>query len=120
MGGEIIMSNFIEIQELLQQKADVYARLQLIPYDGTPEVKVVNGSKYLYIRKRVGSRVTSTYVDVYSEELHQLLLKNAKDAKTLRKQIRQIDKKLNALGYEGNELSARVQQNLDFARVNMK
>ena len=114
------MNSFTEIQELLQQKADCHARLQLIPYDGSPEVKEQNGNKYLYVRKRVGSRLTSVYVDVYSEELHQLLLKNAKDARDLRKKIRNIDKKLNALGYQGNELSVRVMQNLDFARANMK
>ena len=31
------------------------------------------------IRKRVRSRLTSTYVDVYSENLYQLLLRNAKE-----------------------------------------
>lgn len=34
---------------------------------------------------RVCSRLKSTYVDIYSEELHLLLLKNAKDARDLRK-----------------------------------
>ena len=114
------MNTFTEIQELLQQKADYHARLQLIPYDGSPEIKESGDNKYLYIRKRVGSRLTSTYVDIYSEELHQLLLKNAKEARELRKKIRAIDKKLNALEYEGSDLSARVLQNLDFARANMK
>lgn len=112
--------NFFEIQELLQQKADYQARLNLMPYDGTPEVKEQSGKKYLYIRKRVGSRLTSTYVDVYSEELHQLLLKNAKESKELRKNIRQIDKQLVNLGYIDHELPESVIRNLEFARVNMK
>lgn len=115
------MSNtFNEIQELLQQKADCQARLNLLPYDGSPEIKEQGGNKYLYIRKRVGSRLTSTYVDIYSEELYQLLLKNAKEAREIKKKIRHVDKSLAALGYEGNELSQRVIQNLDFARANMK
>ncbi|MDO4545794.1 MAG: cell filamentation protein Fic [Bacillota bacterium] len=114
------MTKFTEIQELLQQKADCNARLQLIPYEGSPEIKENKGNKYLYVRKRIGGKLTSTYVDVYSEELHQLLLKTTKDARDLRKKIRLIDKKLNELGYEGNELSARVMQNLEFARANMK
>ena len=33
------MSELDKIQELLHQKADLQARLQLIPYDGTPEIK---------------------------------------------------------------------------------
>ncbi|MBQ6862674.1 MAG: cell filamentation protein Fic, partial [Clostridia bacterium] len=65
------MNNYPQIQELLQQRADLLARLQLLPYDGTPEIKENQSGKYLYIRKRVGSRLTSTYVDVYSEELYQ-------------------------------------------------
>ena len=28
-----------EIQELLRSRADLYARLKLMPYDGTPEIK---------------------------------------------------------------------------------
>ena len=60
---------YSDIQELLQQKADCQARLKLLPYDGTPEVKERGENRYLYVRKRVASRVTSTYVDVFSEEL---------------------------------------------------
>lgn len=51
---------------------------------------------------RVCSRLKSTYVDIYSEELHLLLLKNAKDARDLRKKIRSIDKRLTLLGYQEN------------------
>lgn len=113
-------ANYSEIQELLQQKADIQARLNLMPYDGTPEIKEQNGSKYLYMRKRVAGKLTSTYVDVYSDELYQLLLRNAKERKDLNKSIRKINKELVSLGYEDKELSPRVMQNLDFARANMK
>lgn len=113
-------ANYSEIQELLQQRADIQARLNLMPYDGSPETKEINGSKYLYVRKRVAGKLISTYVDMYSEELFQLLLKNAKERKDLNKSIRKINKELLNLGYEDKELSARVLQNLDFARANMK
>ena len=111
---------YSKIQELLHQKADFQARLNLIPYDGTPEIKDRDGQKYLYIRKRVGSRLTSTYVDSYSDDLYQLLLRNSRDARELRKNIRRVEKELAALGYEETELSPRVMLNLDFARANMK
>ncbi len=113
-------NSYSTIQELLRRKADLQARLKLIPYDGSPEVKERGEQKYLYIRKRMGSRLTSTYVDAYSEELHQLLLRNARDAKELRKQIRKAEKQLAALNYEETELPPRVLLNLDFARANMK
>lgn len=113
-------ANYVEIQELLQKKADFQARLKLISYDGTPEIKEQGGAKYLYIRKRVAGKLTSTYVDVYSDELYQLLLRNAKEARELKKAIRKIDKELVKRGYEDKELPIRVLQNLDFARANMK
>lgn len=113
-------NTYSRIQELLHQKADFQARLNLIPYDGNPEIKDRDGQKYLYVRKRVGSRLTSTYVNNYSDELYQLLLRNAREAKDLHKQIRKVEKELASLGYEETELSARVMLNLDFARANMK
>lgn len=113
-------ANYSEIQELLQKRADYQVRLNLMPYDGSPEIKEQRGSKYLYIRKRVAGKLTSTYVDAYTEELYQLLLRNAKESRELNKAIRKINRELVALGHEDKELSARIFQNLDFARANMK
>lgn len=114
------MSELDKIQELLHQKADLQARLRLIPYDGTPEVKIKGDKQYLYVRKRVGGHNTSTYVDVYSDTLHQLLLRNSRERRELEKQLRQVNRELLALGYTDEDLTPRVQQNLDFARANMK
>lgn len=113
-------NTYAQIQELLHQKADYQARLNLIPYEGNPEIKDQGGQKYLYVRKRVGSRLTSTYVDIYSDTLYQLLLRNAREARQLRKQIRQVEKELADLGFEEAALPPRVMLNLDFARSNMK
>ena len=112
--------SFTIIQSLLQEKADYQARLNLIPYDGSPEIKENKSGKYLYIRKRINGKLTSTYVNVYSDDLYQLLLRNTKEARELRKQIRRIDKELAANGYVEEDLSADVILNLDFARANMK
>ncbi len=112
--------NFDEIRLLLQKKAEYQARLNLLSYDGTPEVKEQSGSKYIYLRKRVGSRLTSTYVGTYSDDLYQLLLRNAKEAKELKKLIRHTEKQLSELGYTDSEIPLRVQQNLDFVRANLK
>ena len=112
--------SFNIIQDLLQARADYQARLNLIPYDGTPEIKENSSGKYLYVRKRIGGRLTSTYVDIYSEELYQFLLRNTKEARELKKQIRRVDRELATNGYVGDELSTDVITNLDFARANMK
>ena len=109
-----------EIQELLRSRADLHARLNLMPYDGTPEIKERGDGKYLYIRKRVAGKLTSTYVGVYTEELYNLLLRNARETREIRKLLRNIEKQLAAAGYSDDELPADVTNNIAFARVNMK
>lgn len=112
--------NFKNIQDLLRFKAELQARLNLIPYDGTIEIKEVSNKKYLYIRKREFSKVKSIYVGAYSDELHTALLKQVKDAKEIKKKIKLIEKELTKLGYTQDELPNEVILNLDFARANMK
>ena len=111
---------YMEIQELLQQRADLQARLKLLPYDGTPEIKENASGKYLYVRKRVAGKLTSTYVDVFSDELYAALLRYTREARELRKGVRRIEKRLAELGYATEELSDKVILNIDFARANMK
>ena len=115
------MENLVaKIQELLNRRAELQARLNLLPYDGTPEIKTISNKRYLYIRKRELDKVKSTYVGEYSEELYNTLLRNNVEAKAIRKEIRRIEKELALLGYKEEELSDRVVLNLDFARSNMK
>lgn len=112
--------HFNEIQELLRKKADLNARLNLMAYDGTPEIKQNNNGKYLYIRKRVAGRLTSTYVGIYTDELYNLLLKNAQEARKIKKELRRIEKRLATLGYSEDVLPTEVINNILFARANMK
>ena len=114
------MNNFNNIQELLRKKADLQTRLNLIPYTGTPEIKENKSGKYLYIRKREFGKLTSRYVDKFSDELYQALLRYTKEARELQKSIRQIEKELALLGFVSSELASDVLLNLDFARANMK
>ena len=109
-----------EIQELLRRRADLNVRLNLMPYDGTPEIKERGDGKYLYVRKRVVCILTSTYVGVYTLVQYNLLLRNAREAREIRKSLRSIEKQLAAVGYSEDELSADVISNIAFARANMK
>lgn len=119
-GGETMAVQYSEIQELLRSRADLHARLNLMPYDGTPEIKERGEGKYLYVRKRVAGKQTSTYVGAYTEELYNLLLRNAREAREIRKSLRSIEKQLAAAGYSEDELSVDVINNIAFARANMK
>lgn len=113
-------AKYNEIQELLRSRADLNARLNLMPYDGTPEIKERGNEKYLYVRKRVAGKQTSTYVGAYTEELYNLLLRNAREAREIRKELRSVDKQLANAGYSEDELSSDVINNIAFARANMK
>ena len=109
-----------EIQELLRSRADLHARLNLMPYDGSPEMKERGDGKYLYVRKRVAGKLTSTYVGIYTEELYNLLLRNAREIHEIRKELRRIEKKLADAEYSEEQLSVDVMNNISFARANMK
>ncbi|MCQ5120670.1 Fic family protein [Massilicoli timonensis] len=109
-----------EIQELLRTRADLQTRLRLLPYDGTPEIKKQGSGTYLYVRKRTAGKLTSIYVGTYTEELYNLLLRNAREAREIKKEIRNIEKQLAAVGYVEDGLTADVINNIAFARAHMK
>ncbi|MCD8156685.1 MAG: Fic family protein [Clostridiales bacterium] len=68
----------------------------------------------------MADKLTSTYVGPYTEELYNLLLRNARDARVIRRELRRVEKQLAAAGYSEDELSAEVMENIAFARANMK
>ena len=113
-------ANYDEIKELLKKRADLRIRLRRMPYDGSPEVKERSGFKYLYVRKRVLGKLTSTYVGVYNKELYNLLSKNAVEIREIRKKLKQIEKQLTSLGYSDDKLPIDVANNILFARANLK
>jgi prophage maintenance system killer protein len=112
------MSNIEQTQSLLKSRADIKTRLDLFPFKGTPEVKEINEKKYLYVRRRVLNKVTSKYVGPYSEELHNLLLRNNEEQKRLNRELRSINKQLALLGYEDKELNPNVVLASEYARAN--
>ncbi len=115
------MENIVAtIKTLLVKRSELQARLNLLAYDGTPEIKTISNRKYLYVRKRVLDKAKSVYVGDYSDELYNVLLRNNEEAKALRKEIRAIDRQLAALGFAEKDLSPQVILNMEFARANMK
>lgn len=114
------MDNFSRIQELLNKRGECQARLNLLPYDGTPEIKTISDKQYVYIRKRVLNKIKSTYVGEFSSTLYNQLLKNNIESKQLKKDIRLINKELAELGYVENEISNEVTLSIEFAKTNIK
>lgn len=109
------MEEKIEIMNLLQNKQLLEHELQTLAY-GSVEIRENNSNKYIYVHYREDGVALTKYVGEYSNELYNLVLNNSIKAKEIKKQIREITKKLKQLNYTEEELSEKVEQNIDFAK----
>ena len=104
-----------EIKSLLDSRRVISHELGRLVY-GSPEVREVNGEKYLYLHFRDGGLQRSNYLGKYNEDTHNLILNNNEKAKGLKSELRALDKKLKSLGYQPETLKDPVALNIDFAR----
>ena len=109
------MEEKMEIINLLQSKQILEQELSSLAY-GTVEIRENNSNKYIYVHYREDGVALTKYVGEYSDELYNLVLNNSIKAKELKKQIREITKKLKQLNYVEGELPEKVEQNIDFAK----
>ena len=109
------MEEKIEIMNLLQNKQLLEKELSSLAY-GAVEIRENNNNKYIYVHYREDGVALTKYVGEYSDELYNLILNNSIKAKELKKQIREMDKKLKQLNYVEKELSEKVEENIDFAK----
>ena len=109
------MEEKIEIINLLQSKQVLEHELQSLAY-GAVEIRENESNKYIYVHYREDGVALTKYVGEYSDELYNLVLNNSIKAKQLKKQIKEITKKLKQLNYTEEELSEKVEQNIDFAK----
>ena len=109
------MEEKIEIMNLLQNKQLLEHELQSLAY-GSVEIRENDSNKYIYVHYREDGVTLTKYVGEYSDELYNLVLNNSIKAKELKKQIKEINKKLTQLNYIEEELSEKVKQNIDFAK----
>ena len=100
---------------LLQSKQVFEHELQSLSY-GSVEIRENNSNKYIYVHYREDGVALTKYVGEYSDELYNLILNNSIKAKQLKKQIKEITKKLKQFNYIEEELSEKVEQNIDFAK----
>ena len=112
------MEEKIEIINLLQNKQLLEHELQLLAY-GSVEIRENGANKYIYVHYRDEGVALTKYVGEYSEELYSLILNNSIKSKELKKQIREINKRLKQLNYIENELSEKVKENIDFAKKHL-
>lgn len=109
------MDEKFEIMELLQKKQLLEQKLGSIVY-GSVEIREKDDKKYIYVHYREDGILLTKYVGEYSEELYNLILNNSIEAKTLKKDIRDINKRLKTLNYVEEDLGADIEVNIDFAK----
>ena len=112
------MTENMEIMNLLKNKQLYEDELKKIIY-GSIEIRENSANKYIYVHYREEGIPVTKYIGEYSEELYNLVLKDNIRAKTLKKQIREINKRLKQLNYQEEGLSEKVKQNIDFAKKHL-
>lgn len=109
------MEDKIEIMNLVQEKQIYINELNMLIY-GSVEIRSNNSKENIYVHYREDGVSITKYVGEYSDELYNLILRNNIKAKELKKQIREIEKKLKKLNYLEEELNPQVEKNIDFAK----
>lgn len=109
------MEERYEIMNLLQNKQSLINKLNNLIY-GSVEIREKDSNKYIYVHYREDGILLTKYVGEYSDELYNLILNNSIQAKNLKKEIKKIEKKLKQLNYVDEELSPKVETNIDFAK----
>lgn len=109
------MEKEFEIMNLLEQKQQLEHKLKSLIY-GSVEIRENKENKYIYVHYREDGILLTKYVGEYSDELYNLILNNSITAKSLKKEIKDISKRLKTLNYSEKELDSNIEINIDFAK----
>lgn len=107
------------IKQLLLEKKNLESQLKEINFKGYPEIKEINGQKYIYLRYKKYNRLSSKYAGKYTELFYNDLKDLSCDVKNLNSKLRVIKTKLAKLGVNVDDLNSKVLLNLDFVRNNL-
>lgn len=112
------MENNIEVLNKLHEKNLLTEKLNSMIY-GSIEIRTQNEKKYIYVHYRDCGIARTKYVDEYTDDLYNIILKNNILSKSIKKEIKLIDKfLLNANFYNAN-LDESIKLAIDFARKHM-
>lgn len=113
------MEDRIQIINLLNEKQSTEQYLKSLIY-GSIEIREKNdGKKYIYVHYREDGISLTKYAGEFSDNLQRIIEENNITARALKKNLRDINKKLKAMGYVSEELSDQIALNIDFARSHM-
>lgn len=107
------------INQLLQDKSTIEIQLKEINFKGYPEVKELNGKKYIYLRYKRYDRLSSKYAGIYSESFYNELKEISITVRELNNKLRTINTKLSKFGIKVDSFDSNVLLNLDFVKSNI-
>lgn len=112
------MENRVDILTFVAEKEVLIKELKSLIY-GSIEIREKDNNKYIYVHFREEGIALTKYVGEYTDDLYNLILNNSIKAKSIKKDIKRIEKELKAIGYVENELSDKVALNIDFAKKHL-
>lgn len=108
----------MQILELINQKQIHEIELNKLVY-GSIEIRDKDNKKYIYTHTKEDGLQNTKYIGEYSDKLYNLILNNNLKAKEIKKNIKNIEKKLKELNYIDEELPLKVSRNIDFAKKHL-
>ena len=87
-----------EIANLIKEKARLNRDLENLFY-GVIEIRNIDDQQFIYVHYRQDGLGLTKYVGQYSEELFEIIDRNNRQAKYIKKQIKEIDRLLSKLEY---------------------
>ncbi len=112
------MDNEKQIINLLEQKNQIEKILNSMIY-GSVEIREYEDKKYIYVHYREDGINLTKYAGEYSDNLYNLILKNNNESRQLKRNLKEINKRLADLNYTNPELDEKVKLNIDFAHKNL-
>lgn len=108
------------IEQLLLKRKEINEQINKLSYDGYPEIRESEGTKYIYLRRRILGREEIKCASIYDKDLFESLIQKHKQYQELLKARRKIEVSLASLGFPIGELTPKVALNVDFALSNIK
>lgn len=103
---------------MISRKALLERTLAELVY-GAPEIRTEGDKKYLYVHYRLTGKQVTNFIGEFSDELLSVITSNNEKAKQIKRELRELNHQLHALGYQETSLDEKVQRNLDFAKRNL-
>lgn len=108
-----------ELERLQKKKTSLENELKEAKFKGYPEVKVLRGKKYIYLRYKEYDTLSSTYAGVYTDELFNNLKDLASTVKKLRSDLRVVNNILAKHGISDKNITPNTRLNIQFVRGNL-